>query len=673
MQQRLAEQRSVACRGSAGGAGRGWERDTLGWAISDGLCHVIGVLAWSRVRTRLHSLAARSFTPRNFFSSQHTVGSNGWVRHMEEPPRKKRWVAPTAEAGWHGFAHQAAAFEFADAQASPREWPIWAVELDSNGRRSYVVASYHNFWKRYRALQSPLRHHYEVIRAGFPCHLYFDCEFCRRANPDLDGPRLMETLSAEVEQALTTIGAPAIERVVDLDSSTPKKFSRHLIIRLSGGVAFKSNSHVGRFVHALCASFLPRRASEPRIADVFVRAPVSSDSGAGDEGAPAGTPRVSFIDLSVYSRNRCFRLYKSSKMGKQVELLPAGATEEDLYFMPHAKERELFLASLASKVEPDAELLQVGEDRVDAQRAVVGGGGGGGGGGHALDAHDDIDIVRLPKPPMSDGAGATGALVRGDCPHPELATFVLTAWTKKSGLPCRAHKWSHDEVQNKLTLALGPENRWCAHIQRPHRSNGTFLRVDLQQRKFAQFCHDYECRAQGFRGSDELPIPETLCDQALYRGSRPSLGGALAELPLDDILAAYDVEHRHSNGDEPQPREPGVPAAVGPSGGLARKRLSGRSSLPPPAPNAPSLPLLPPPLPQPPQAAVAPTTPPAGSMPLEPPSEGGGGQQGSPEGSSQAGSSQASSSQSSLWELSDEVLFALPLDANLLRRQRSEH
>ena len=72
---------------------------------------------------------------------------------------------------------------------------------------------------------------------------------------------------------------------------------------------------------------------------------MSSDSGAGDEGAPAGTPRVSFIDLSVYSRNRCFRLYKSSKMGKQVELLPAGATEEDLYFMPHAKERELFLVA----------------------------------------------------------------------------------------------------------------------------------------------------------------------------------------------------------------------------------------------------------------------------------------------------------------------------------------
>ncbi|KAG0447026.1 hypothetical protein HPP92_028539, partial [Vanilla planifolia] len=37
------------------------------------------------------------------------------------------------------------------------------------------------------------------------------------------------------------------EAVVELDSSTDEKFSRHLIIRLPK-VAFKDNSHVGAFV-----------------------------------------------------------------------------------------------------------------------------------------------------------------------------------------------------------------------------------------------------------------------------------------------------------------------------------------------------------------------------------------------------------------------------------------
>ena len=39
--------------------------------------------------------------------------------------------------------------------------------------------------------------------------------------------------------------------IVELDSSTPAKFSRHLIIQIPGA-AFQSNFHVGAFVKGLC-------------------------------------------------------------------------------------------------------------------------------------------------------------------------------------------------------------------------------------------------------------------------------------------------------------------------------------------------------------------------------------------------------------------------------------
>jgi hypothetical protein len=39
---------------------------------------------------------------------------------------------------------------------------------------------------------------------------------------------------------------------VELDSSTPAKFSRHLIIRIPGA-AFQNNFHVGAFVKEMCA------------------------------------------------------------------------------------------------------------------------------------------------------------------------------------------------------------------------------------------------------------------------------------------------------------------------------------------------------------------------------------------------------------------------------------
>ncbi len=39
--------------------------------------------------------------------------------------------------------------------------------------------------------------------------------------------------------------------IVELDSSTPAKFSRHVIVRIPGA-AFLSNFHVGAFVKELC-------------------------------------------------------------------------------------------------------------------------------------------------------------------------------------------------------------------------------------------------------------------------------------------------------------------------------------------------------------------------------------------------------------------------------------
>lgn len=39
-------------------------------------------------------------------------------------------------------------------------------------------------------------------------------------------------------------------QLVELDSSTPAKWSRHLIVRLAG-CAFHNNGHMGRFVEAL--------------------------------------------------------------------------------------------------------------------------------------------------------------------------------------------------------------------------------------------------------------------------------------------------------------------------------------------------------------------------------------------------------------------------------------
>lgn len=104
-----------------------------------------------------------------------------------------------------------------------------------------------------RRLPPDARHYYEVIREGHACRLYFDLEYRRASNPTHDGNAMVATWLACVFHALSVqFGALRCTRrhVVDLDSSTEDKFSRHLIVHTPSAV-FRSNADVGCFVHGL--------------------------------------------------------------------------------------------------------------------------------------------------------------------------------------------------------------------------------------------------------------------------------------------------------------------------------------------------------------------------------------------------------------------------------------
>ena len=79
-------------------------------------------------------------------------------------------------------------------------------------------------------------------------------------------------------------------------------------------------------------------------------------------------------------------------------------------------------------------------------------------------------------------------------------------------------------------------------MQRPHRSNGTVLRVHLHRGVFTQFCYDPDCRAAGFRGSDELPIPAHLLPPVACRDPLPPAAApeqdAAGNRPGDSLTGA---------------------------------------------------------------------------------------------------------------------------------------
>ena len=217
------------------------------------------------------------------------------------------------------FQKQSDAIEFSKCFSG--ELKVFAFETDNNGRRNYVVCHPERFWILYDAKDVRERHAYEVIEQSDVCKLYFDLEFKRNLNVDTDSASLMRKFKALLVSHLKeTFDLELSEsNILDLDSSTDEKFSRHLIV---DDVVFKNNFHVGNYVRSFCSKFEEDKSVLVRLSEK-------------DVGV--------FVDLGVYTKNRNFRLFLSSKFGKLaiLKLDPSNCQE-----FSSKNDKDIFLKSL---------------------------------------------------------------------------------------------------------------------------------------------------------------------------------------------------------------------------------------------------------------------------------------------------------------------------------------
>ncbi|XP_020095480.1 DNA-directed primase/polymerase protein isoform X3 [Ananas comosus] len=150
------------------------------------------------------------------------------------------------ERVWATFPRQEEAMRFSKAHAQSK---VFSYQDYLTGQRRFLVSTYDEFWGRYKNMDCKFRHHYEVIQDGSPCHLYFDLEFDKKVNNDKNVNEMVDTLISITFNALSDKYSiqGSQEWIIELDSSTREKFSRHLIVRIPK-TAFKDNSHVGAFV-----------------------------------------------------------------------------------------------------------------------------------------------------------------------------------------------------------------------------------------------------------------------------------------------------------------------------------------------------------------------------------------------------------------------------------------
>jgi len=156
---------------------------------------------------------------------------------------------------------------------------IFAVERAAGGKRKYICAHLGRFMHHYwRECDPSARHYYELIRDGDPCRLYFDLEYTKRANPNINSfksEQLINEFLSELRTELQNTYNITIERkhIVDLDSSTNSKFSRHFIVHFPKGELFSNAVECGHFVKR----FVGRLAEEVATGVLDMRCPTLAE------------------------------------------------------------------------------------------------------------------------------------------------------------------------------------------------------------------------------------------------------------------------------------------------------------------------------------------------------------------------------------------------------------
>jgi hypothetical protein len=430
-----------------------------------------------------------------------------------------------------------------------------------------LATTYLAFFEKYRKARAEEKHFYEVIPEGHACKLYFDIEFNRDLNPSCDGDHLIDILIEAVSQELVRvfhIGKCTKNDVLDLDSSTDKKFSRHLIFNLKDAV-FADNLQAGNFVAYLSDQLKQEICSadpSSKIRQLIVKSPHTTED--------------LFIDLGVYSRNRNFRILWSSKLGKSAHLCLVKASQfKTHYLMKHRdlwkneqykclRRNELFTLFLSSLV------CSVRFDGSQHPRILT------------------FDFVSKPLP----GVSARAAYRKSEAPcvieklshspFDQLDSFVLSQVTT-GGVNGIITKTAYFPEGNMLTYDIG-KNRWCWNIGRQHKSNHIMIVIDLKQGVFYQKCHDPECQKINYKSSD-FPIPveinplqqlqvaagcfdmefegDALCDEELVRATDQCLAVVPSEelcnwdsFEFDDITDSQLLDACEFDPDDMEDLEP---------------------------------------------------------------------------------------------------------------------
>ncbi|XP_066996611.2 DNA-directed primase/polymerase protein [Anabrus simplex] len=423
---------------------------------------------------------------------------------------------------WKIFRKQIQALEFAKERKNGVMTFVFQHGL--SGERLFLVAHPLMFW-HYDSMRNENRCSYEVIPEGCACKLYFDLEFSKELNPLHDGGKMTDVFIELVCSYIKKTFGIMVKRehVLDMDSTTEFKFSRHLIFQLPHAV-FKDNYSVGNFVKMICKDLALKKDSNSfnlnvsclNVDDISKLFILNSK----------GESRL-FCDEGVYTKNRHFRLYHSSKWKRNAPLI----LSKENTFHPSSSELNIanmdedtivFLHSLITYLGNDVDSLKVLEFGESGIQTPV-------------NTHSTRSFNE-----KCDGSSS---------PYPYIDMFI-----KQLVAPGKIYRWFYFASGNCVVYNI-VGYRYCNNIGREHRSNNIKYVVSLNEKCYYQKCYDPEC--SGYR-SKAFKLPGDL-SLMLESGTVENVDSELPEtllgyfgLPEDEFVDFLDIvenEERSVVGD----------------------------------------------------------------------------------------------------------------------------
>ncbi|KAI6190927.1 DNA-directed primase/polymerase protein [Aphelenchoides bicaudatus] len=393
------------------------------------------------------------------------------------------------------YRKQAEALEYQQQDPSARIFSFESKHLDG-GRRRYVCIPLQTFYNFYAEQTSKL-HFYEIVQEQRPCRAYFDLEFNKSFNESVDPIQCYEDFIQLCQDVFKRTLNIQLDKTnfLTLDSSTDTKYSSHVIVHLPDRRLFASHLILKQFVEHLTTEMIEQQKC------LVMR---------NDE------KQTFLCDTAVYTKNRNFRIYYSTKRDRDARLEYA---DYCCFYAKKPFDTRVFFDSLVipNKFE-DCPLIKASDFVLPVQ----------------LQANISVPQATAPhvpsvlpsicksqltqqKPPIMTITKSHGScriifrihlgirdLVKssGPSPFPELDNWFISL-IRDQFPTSQIRTW---------TLSFLINCRYCHNLKREHKRQNVFWIINLEDFYAVQRCFDINCRSFT---SESYPVPEAVKQKCL--------------------------------------------------------------------------------------------------------------------------------------------------------------